>query len=53
MVLYEDRRFDIWTLPDFKDNTFFEHYKRSQLTEFDDEFVELINEISSEYNCKY
>lgn len=48
-----DRRFDIWTLSDFKDNTFFEHYNRSQLTNFDDEFVELINNIAPEYKCQY
>lgn len=48
-----DRRFDIWTLPDFKDNTFFARYNSSKLTEFDDEFVEIIYNIAPEYNCQY
>lgn len=47
------RQFDIWTLPDFKDNTFFVRYNRSKLTEFDQEFVEIIDEIAPDYKCRY
>jgi hypothetical protein len=48
-----NRHFDVWSLQHFKDNTFFERYNSSKLTDFDREFKTIVRNIAPEYNCKY
>lgn len=47
------RHFDIWELPIFPDNTFFEYYDTNRLTHFDDEFEVILKKIAPEYHCQY
>lgn len=48
-----DRKFDVWSLLYFKDNTFFAHYNRSTLAEFNHEFADVVHKIAPEYNCRH